>query len=65
MTMITIGIAPARMNSVPSVAFVPLITISPNVGAPINEPTATTPIATTRAIRIPPIITESDRVTQS
>jgi hypothetical protein len=33
------------INSVPSVAFVPRITTSPSEGAPMNEPTATTPIA--------------------
>ena len=41
--MIAIGIAPAKINVVPSVAFVPRITMSPSVGAPINDPTATTP----------------------
>ncbi len=50
--MIAIGIAPAKINVVPSVAFVPRITMSPSVGAPINDPTATTPIATTKAIRM-------------
>ena len=33
--------APAKMNVVPSVEFVPRIIISPSVGAPINEPIAT------------------------
>ena len=58
------GNAPAKINSVPSVAFVPRITTSPSEGAPMNEPTATTPIATTSAIRMPPIITDKV-VTQS
>ncbi len=58
--MIAIGIAPAKINVVLSVAFVPRITMSPSVGAQANDPTATTPIATTKAIRMPPIITETD-----
>lgn len=33
-----IGMAPAKMNVVPSVEFVPRIIISPSVGAPINDP---------------------------
>ena len=49
-----IGMAPAKMNVVPSVEFVPRMIISPSVGAPINEPIATIPIATTSAILIPP-----------
>ncbi len=57
--MIAIGIAPAKINVVPSHTL-PRITMSPSVGAPINDPTATTPIATTKAIRMPPIITETD-----
>lgn len=63
--MIAIGIAPAKINVVPSVAFVPRITMSPSVGAPINDPTATTPIATTKAIRMPPIIPKQITVIQS
>ena len=50
-----IGMAPAKMNVVPSVEFVPRIIISPSVGAPINDPIATIPIATTSAILTPPI----------
>ena len=57
------GNAPAKINSVPSVAFVPRITTSPSEGAPMNEPTAT-PIATTSAIRYTTIITDKE-VTQS
>ena len=52
--------APAKMNVVPSVEFVPRIIISPSVGAPINEPIATIPMATTSAILIPPIITDNE-----
>ena len=57
--------APAKMNVVPSVEFVPRIIISPSVGAPINDPIATIPIATTSAILTPPIITDKDNVTLS
>ena len=48
------------MKVVPSVELVPRMIISPSVGAPINEPIATIPIATTSAIRIPPMMTERD-----
>ena len=58
--MSAIGMAPARMNVVPSVALVPRMTMSPSVGAPMNEPTATTPMATTSAMRMPPRMTDSD-----
>jgi hypothetical protein len=50
-----------RIKTVPSVELVPRIIMSPNVGAPINEPIATIPIATTSAIRIPPMITDNDK----
>ncbi len=58
--MIAIGIAPAKINVVPSGAFVPRIKMSPSGGVHINDPTATKPIATTKSIRIQPIITETD-----
>ena len=54
-----IGMAPAKMNVVPSVEFVPRMIISPSVGAPINEPIATN--CYTSAILIPPIITDNDK----
>ena len=53
-----VGKAPAHTMLEPSDTFKPLDIISPRPPAPMNVPTAVTPIATTKAFLIPPKMTE-------
>ena len=54
-----IGITAAMMIEVPSDAFTPRCNTSPSQPAPTNVPIVEIPIPVMKALRIPPIITES------
>ncbi len=56
-----VGNAPAKMIDAPSVAFVPRMMMSPRPPAPTKAPMAVIPIATTKALRIPAMITDTDK----